>query len=50
MITKNDWTIDLGVLEARFEHTTQSEHDEIEWPSEEIVEIEDREEKKKITE
>lgn len=25
-----------GVLDARFEQTTQSEHDEIKWPEDEI--------------
>ncbi|VBB27007.1 unnamed protein product [Acanthocheilonema viteae] len=39
-----------GVLEARFEQTTQSERDEIKWsPEEEAVEIQNQQENKKIT-
>lgn len=32
---KYEYSSDLGVLEARFEQTTQSEHDEIQWSSQE---------------
>ncbi|CAG9531584.1 unnamed protein product [Cercopithifilaria johnstoni] len=43
IITMPAWD---GVLEARFEQTTQSEHDEIKWsPEEEVVEKQDQEEK-----
>lgn len=51
VLWRNNFSFHLGVLEARFEQTTQSEHDEIEWsPEEDTAEMQDQEEKERSAE